>query len=291
MDCAEFEVLLFGEFDRELASRDVERMRAHLRTCVNCRGLHSLVRGDEQQAVAELPHDFAAGVVASTSGRPCQRAQLLLAASEGDASDDDASDDGWLVARHLERCPDCSAVARTLAQLRLELPTLAEADAGDSFVTSVMSATLGDRRTRASHKTGPRRFFEQLLRRPRIALEGSYAVAMLVLAVFGLPSPSFSELHVRAAEDAWRSAAEAARTAAVGLGKLNAGTLSFFDEVAESASANAVELGATLSGSSRELTRTVWDGLLAPNVEEVRSLWNEKASGAVEPDTSIPKRR
>jgi hypothetical protein len=286
MDCAEFEVLLFGEFDRALASRDVERMRAHLRTCVDCRGLHSLVRGDDRQAVAELPHDFAAGVVASTSGRPCRRAQLLLAASEGDASDDD-----WLVARHLERCPDCSAVARTLAQLRLELPTLAEADPGDSFVTSVMSVTLGDRRTRASHKTGPRRFFEQLLRRPRIALEGSYAVAMLVFAVFGLPSPSFSDLHVRAAEDAWRSAAETARTAAVGLGKLNAGTLSFFDEVAESASANAIELGATLSSSSRELTRTVWDRLLAPNVEEVRSLWNEKVSGAVEPDTSIPERR
>ena len=287
MDCVEFEVLLFDELDRELASPDVERMQAHMVTCANCRGLYSLLRGDDQQGVAELPHDFAAGVVASTSGRPCERAQLLLAASEDDASDDD-----WLVARHLESCPDCSAVARALSRLRLDLPTLAEADPGEGFVPSVMAATFGVRRgPGGSQRSGPRRFIERLIRRPRIALEGAYAIAMLVLMVFGLTSPSFSELPVRAAGDAWRSVADAARTVTAGVSELNAGTLALADRMAESVSADAVELGATVSSSAREFARTAWDGLVTPNVEEVRSLWNEKVSGAVEPDTSNPTNR
>jgi hypothetical protein len=287
MDCVEFEVLLFDEIDRALASPDVERMQAHLLTCANCRGLSSLVRGDDTQGVTELPHDFAAGVVASTSGRPCERAQLLLA-----ASDEDASDDNWLAARHLESCRDCSAVARALARLRLDLPTLAEADPGEGFVPSVMAATFGVRRgPGGSQRSGPHRFIEQLIRRPRIALEGAYAIAMLVLMVFGLTSPSFSELPVRAAGDAWRSVADTAHTVAADVSELYAGTLALADRMAKSASADAVELGATVSSSAREFVRTAWDGLVAPNVEEVRSLWNEKVAGAVEPDTSNPANR
>jgi predicted anti-sigma-YlaC factor YlaD len=287
MDCAEFEVLLFDELDRELASADVDRMQAHLLTCTNCRRLYSLVRRDDQQGVTELPHDFAAGVVASTSGRPCERAQLLLAASE-----DDASDDGWLLARHLESCADCSAVAGALARLQLELPTLAEADPGEGFVPSVMAATFGVRRgQRGSQRSSPHRLIEQLIRRPRIALEGAYAIAGLVLVAFTLTSPPFSELPARAVGDTWRFVADTAHTVGAGIGELNAITLTLVDQVAESASANAVELGANVSGSARELVRTAWDGLLAPNLEEVRSLWNEKVSGAVEPDTGNPANR
>jgi hypothetical protein len=287
MDCVEFEVLLFDELDRALASADVERMQAHLLACANCRGLYSLVRSGDQQDVTDLPHDFAAGVAASTSGRPCERAQLLLAASEDDASDDD-----WLVARHLENCPDCSAVAGALARLQLELPALAEADPGEDFVPSVMAATFGVRSGPAGlQESGPRRFIQQLIRRPRIALEGAYAIASSVLVVVSLTSPSFSELPARAAEDTWRFVADTAGTVGEGISELNAVTLTVADQVAESASANVVEFGANVSSSARELTRTVWDELVTPNLEEVRSLWNEKVSGAVEPDTSNPANR
>jgi hypothetical protein len=262
-------------------------MQAHLLACAKCRGLYALVRGDDRQSVTELPHDFAAGVVASTSGRPCERAQLSLAASE-----DDASDDGWLVARHLESCADCSAVARALARLRLDLPMLAEADPGEGFVPQVMAATFGARSVPAeSQKSGPHRFFEQLIRRPRIALEGAYAIASLALVVFGLTSPSFSELPARAAGGAWRFVADTARTAGEGISELNAGTLTLVDQAAETASANALALGSSVSGSARELTRTAWDELVTPSVEEVRSLWNENVSGAVEPDTRNPANR
>lgn len=286
MDCIEFEVLLFDQLDRELATPDAERLQAHLLGCANCRSLYALLRGDVEQSVTEPPHDFAAGVVAITAGRPCERAQLLLTASEGEASDDD-----WLVARHLESCPDCSVVARALARLRLDLPTLAEADPGEDFVPAVMAATLGVRESAESQWSAWRRLIEQLSRRPRIALEGAYAIAMLVLMVFGLASPSFSDLPVRAAGHTWRSVADTAHTVAAGASELKTGAVALADRMAESVSADAVELGATVSGSAQELARTAWDGLVMPNVERVRSLWNETVSGAVEPDTSNPVNR
>jgi anti-sigma factor RsiW len=292
MDCLEFEALLFDQLDRELAAPDAERLQAHLHGCANCRNLYALLRGDDQQDVTEPPRDFAASVVAITAGRPCERAQLLLTASDNDASANDASDDDWLLARHLESCPDCSAVARALARLRLDLPTLAEADPGPDFVPAVMAATVGVRRGAGeSQRSGPPGFIGRLIRRPRIALEGAYAVAILVLMVFGLASPSFSELPVRAAGHAWRSVADTSHTVAAAAAELQTSTLNLAERIAESASAGAVELGTTVSSSTRELARTAWDGLVAPNVEKVRSLWNENASGAVEPDTSNPANR
>lgn len=285
MNCVEFETLLFDSLDREIASADVERMQAHRFGCASCRDLYSLLRRDDQQGPTDLPHDFATGVVAITSGRPCERAQLLLAASEQNDSDQD-----WLVAQHLENCPDCSAVARALARLQLDLPTLAEADPGADFVHTVMAATFGLRRKRKrSQRSGPHRLIERLIRRPRIALEGAYAAAMLMLMV-GLASPSFSQLPVQAGQ-AWHSVAETARTAAAGAGDLTANTLGFADRLAASLSAKAVELGTTVSSSARDLGRAAWDGLVTRNVEEIRSLWNEKVSGAVEPDTSNPVNR
>jgi predicted anti-sigma-YlaC factor YlaD len=272
MDCVEFEVLLFHQLDRELTAPDGERMQAHLLICADCRALYSLVRGNDPQSVTELPQDFATSVLASTSGSPCDRAQLLLAASEDGASDDD-----WLVERHLDNCPDCSAAARAMARLRLDLPTLAEADPGERFVLAVMAATIGvPRRAAGSRKSGLHWFIGQIVRRPRIALEGAYAIAMLLLMVFGLTSPTFSDLPARVTRDASRSVADTAGTVAAGVTELKA---------------DAVELGATVSSSSREFARTAWDGLIAPNVQQVRSLWNEKVSGTVEPDTSNPANR
>jgi hypothetical protein len=91
---------------------------------------------------------------------------------------------------------------------------------------------------------------------------------------------------MRAAGDAWRSVADTARTVAAGSSELTAGTLAVADRMAESASADVVELGATISSSAREFGRTAWDGLVTPNVDEVRSVWNEKVVGPVEPDKS-----
>jgi anti-sigma factor RsiW len=107
---------------------------------------------------------------------------MLLSAPEDSRADDD-----WLVARHLETCPDCSAVAAALARLRRELPILSEADPGEDFVHSVIAATSGAP-SEPKRRPGARlqRHIERLIRRPRIALEGAYAIAMAVLMVVGL---------------------------------------------------------------------------------------------------------
>jgi len=282
MDCAEFEARLFDYREGERAPSDVDRMHEHLLTCANCRYLDSLVRGEDQQNAAELPHDFAAGVVARTSGRPCERAQLLLASS-GDAT----SDEQWLVEQHLRSCPECSAVARSLARLQLDLPMLAEADPGPGFVQSVIAATSGIRsEPKASKRAGPQHFIERLVRRPRIALEGAFTVAMAVSIVFGSTSLSFAELPLRAGAEAWRAGADAMRTVAASVAEMKAGAVTRADRIARAASADAIEMGSTVSDSARDLARNAWDDLIMGNVQEIRSIWNEKVSGSVEPDTS-----
>jgi len=282
MDCAEFENLLFDSLEGERAPSDVDRMQAHLLTCANCRHLDSLVRGEDQHSAAELPHDFAAGVVARTSGRPCERAQLLLAASGGAAPDEQ-----WLVEQHLPSCPECSAVARSLARLQLDLPMLAEADPGQGFVQSVIAVTSGIRgEPKASQRAGLQQFIERLVQRPRIALEGAFTVAMAVSIVFGSTSLSLTDQPLRAGVETWRSVSNATRTVTASVTEMKAGAIARADRIARSASADAIEMGSTVSDSARELARNAWDDLITRNVQEIRSIWNEKVSRSVESDTS-----
>jgi hypothetical protein len=155
--------------------------------------------------------------------------------------------------------------AAALAQLRQELPALAEADPGAGFATAVLAATLGGdlaapapvpaqaptatlsrlrtlARLRTPARLDPATLWQRLLRRPRLALEGSYVVTMLALLIFGLPTWSAAESPVRAFDSWWRERTEAA----IG--------------IIESASESA----------QRGLD----------------SLWNENESGGVEPDTA-----
>jgi hypothetical protein len=60
--------------------------------------------------------------------------------------------------------------------------------------------------------------WDQLARRPRLALEGSYVVTMLALLIFGMPSWSASESSVESFEDWWRERADAARELIEGAG-------------------------------------------------------------------------
>jgi len=141
--------------------------------------------------------------------------------------------------------------AAALAQLQRELPTLAEADPGPLFVSSVLEATLG-RDTPAPAPARLRRsavsrvdrssLWQRLARRPRLALEGSFVATMLALMIFGLPSPSTAESSMLAFDGWVRGRAEAAR------------------DLLENASESAQR--------------------------SLESLWNENESGVVEPDTT-----
>ena len=88
-----------------------------------------------------------------------------------------------------------------------------------------MAATVGHRRPVLARQQARPRLLESLFRRPRIALEGAFTIAMLLLIVFGLPSPSLFALPLRSVDDAWRSVSGGTLSAKTGLVELNAGAL------------------------------------------------------------------
>lgn len=209
MDCSAFEDLLFARLEGPLDVADESALREHALECLSCRRLQAVLRDEEDAAgiVVEVPGEFLRGVVARTSGSACERVVMLLAESLDAALDGR----GTLLSAHLDVCPDCAACARALARLRVDLPGLAAPDPGESFTTAVLAATTGAPRRTAPALDAARRgtgtggwvgraqeAVERLLQRPRVALEGAYAVALVLFLTIGLPSASLVDLPVRA---------------------------------------------------------------------------------------------
>jgi hypothetical protein len=214
-------VLLFAGLDTTLDPVEREQMQNHEQSCASCRRLAAVVSGSFEPAAGERGDEIATAVLARTSGKACEQVAELLADSF-DVRADAAGSADELLDLHLATCPDCATLARTLAQLRRKLPALAEADPGSRFVGAVLAATLGSEAT--SRSSVPRRarshtvlrfdlagLWDQLARRPRLALEGSWVVTMLALLIFGMPSWSASESTVESFEDWWRDRADVAR--------------------------------------------------------------------------------
>jgi hypothetical protein len=226
MDCARFEELLFAGMDADLEPVEREQMALHEQGCARCRRLAELVAGNEDPAQdvtkdERVADEITAAVVARTSGRACEQAAALLA----ETIDEHVGGTDDLLRLHLASCPDCAALERALMQLRRAMPALAEADPGPHFVSSVLAATLGrDVPTAARDRRAPARtprpmsprvdlsgLWQRLARRPRLALEGSYVVTMLLLLVFGPPTWSAAESPVQAFDGWWRERTGAAR--------------------------------------------------------------------------------
>ena len=254
MDCAGFEALLFVGLDCEAVPAERESMVLHQQSCEHCRRLAALVTGaPESDATGVADDELTTAILMRTSGKPCDQAAALLADSGDEAADTDP-----LLRRHIASCAECAALERALVQMRRKLPALAEADPGPDFASSVLRATIPavtDERARTFHPAKARAsrasVWQRLARRPRIALEGSYLVAMLVLLVVGLPGESDSENAAQALDAWWRERAAAA-------GEL----IENFDSSAQA----------------------VWDEVLAPQSDHFWSIWNENAAGDVEPD-------
>lgn len=292
MDCPDFEILLFRGLDRAIAADDRQGMLAHERSCLRCRRLASLVRGHREPDTTELADTFLAGVMASTAGRPCEQARRLMTSDEGVAPDDTE-----LLALHLETCADCAAVSRVLARVGRDLPALAEGSPGEAFVASVMMATLGAREpVRDNHHGWLRRVASRLIARPRFAAEFAYAVTASALLVFGLPSPSTSWLPARALDGASQigtafegvlaeRAGDATRIGQTRWAELTVDARSRLEQSLETGSAETLERMQTWSEAAQRFVRDVQTSVVVPNLEGLRSLWNETESDAVEPNT------
>ena len=168
----------------------------HLAGCEDCRGLvASLI--DAPPEDAELTTE----ILKRTTGPACRSVRDRLCSSDAGLDPVEAG----RVRGHLERCPDCGALGRTLSAMRVELPRLADVDHEPEFVTAVLARTIGrPRRTPLVERW--QASVRHLLDRPRIALEAGFVAAMLLAlpvgALRGGAAPAYAIPAVRQASGA-----------------------------------------------------------------------------------------
>jgi predicted anti-sigma-YlaC factor YlaD len=173
-----------------------------------------------------------AAVLARTTGSACQRA-LLLAGGEPEEPFDVQT--AALVSGHLEHCPECRAVAQTLAETRAALAGLVEIEPGAEFTAQVLAATSGrrapSRRVRWVGLSGRWAWagtireraasaWERVLARPRLSLELAYLATVLLVIVIGNPAVVADALATRTS----RLVAREAVSASAGVRQLGTAT-------------------------------------------------------------------
>jgi hypothetical protein len=155
-------------------------------------------------------------ILKRTVGKTCAAAESMLV---GRADGTLATGDSDLLEGHLEHCPGCRAIAETLVWLRAELPALAEADPGPTFVESVLALTsrrtapagqrdtgvyAGHQPTRAAGVSwlddlrdagsAAGRHLTAVMHRPRAALELAFGTSLIACLLLGSPAPRVREV-------------------------------------------------------------------------------------------------
>lgn len=148
----------------------------HLARCADCRELIAALR----EAPSEDP-ELTSAILRRTAGPVCESVWDRLCARADGALDpiEDAR-----VSGHLGRCPECAGLDRALSSMRVALPRLADADSDPEFVRAVLARTsLAPRRAPLAETW--RESLRRLLDRPRIALEGAFVAAMILVVPLG----------------------------------------------------------------------------------------------------------
>jgi predicted anti-sigma-YlaC factor YlaD len=173
---------------------DVRRTaEAHLAVCAECRELVSLAA--EADAQSAPPSDLVGEVMALTSGRACGSARSRLC-DRVDRLLGPENDD--LVRMHLAGCAECAALAAALARLTVDLPSLAELEPGPRFLPAVLARTSRRAEPVARWTAALASAWRRLAYRPRIALEGAYVGALILLLLFGTTNAPLADVPGRA---------------------------------------------------------------------------------------------
>lgn len=188
-------------------------------------------------------------------------------------------------------------MARILSRLETDLPGLAAGDVDDRFVADVMAATVVADRNRLSRRLA--RFWERLVDRPRLALEGAYAAAIAVFLLFALPASPLgavprSALEQLTAEDgpvhvisaSARTAGEMGRDALSRAGQLvAAGAASASSEEVRSLAGSAIS---RVRQEARSWVTALRDSVLGRTIRWLLSPWLGPAESASATTDDIP---
>jgi len=177
MDCQAVIDRLDELLEDRLGDDQRRAVEEHLRSCDRCAEMRDLLR----EAPVEPPAGLAAAVLERTTGSPCASAQRRLCDHVDGRL---GAVDHELVDMHVAACAECNGLAQVLAQLRADLPLLAELEPDERFLSDVLDRTSG----RLDWTARLTRGWKSLLQRPRIAWEGAYVGACLFAVVFALPN-------------------------------------------------------------------------------------------------------
>jgi hypothetical protein len=175
MDCHTLLERMDGVRNGTLTGDERRAAEEHLAGCADCRAALRV----------EPPADLTETILARTTGRTCDSAHRRLC---------DYVDrlleplDGELVGRHIDTCRECAGLTRTLERMALDLPSLAELQPDERFVGDVLARTSAPRVERLDWAARISEIWEQLVRRPRFALEGAYIGTFVLVLLIGIPS-------------------------------------------------------------------------------------------------------
>lgn len=197
----------------------------HLEACASCREFAGVMRDASSAAPLAPPPDLVRSVMRRTAGSACPAAHARLCDRvDGALSDGDRA----ILDDHVAHCRDCAHLFGALTAMTRDLPSLAELDpdatfvygtyeggdrhpalAARSFVEQVLDRTTNASRPAARHRSLAvriGRFVDARLRRwvvrPRFAMEVSYVMTALLVAIVGIPR--WSGVDVPDARDAAR---------------------------------------------------------------------------------------
>jgi hypothetical protein len=175
--------------DGRMGEAEQEEFRAHLLACADCGAAAEILPHEADRTAPEPPPDLAAAILDRTTGPTCANARDRLSAWSDRSLQAVESE---LVRLHLDDCADCAALARVLARMSVDLPALAELDPGGRFVDDVLGATAAGRRRWDGWAARMAAGWENLVRRPRFAMEGAYVATIMFVLIFGIPTVPFA---------------------------------------------------------------------------------------------------
>ncbi len=195
MNCESFDARLDALLDGRCTPQQWTEAEAHVGSCARCRQLFEAMSGRGGDLDDDAHEALAAAVVAKTagSGRACASARERLC----DYVDGElATFDRDLVAGHLARCADCSALAQAVAEQAKVLHAFCDLAPRDGILPAVLAATS----RKLAEPTAAEKLSSWLARaaqRPRFNLEVAYVMTVLLLVVLGNPVDAFREATVR----------------------------------------------------------------------------------------------
>ena len=256
MNCARFEELLFDWLDGELGATQVEAMTVHMDTCASCRELHTLAAADTGELLM-APDDLLMEIMSASGVDTCDCARGRLV--EHEQTDLGALDP--VLAMHVESCAECGSLHRALSLLQEDLPRLAELEPDPGFIDSVMRATVAAPRMAD--------WWQRLLARPRLALEGAYVGTLIVALTLVTPAAAFTQVPARVIKELREDRIDVRATVAQSWGSLAQVGLDGWDKVSGEVSAYVAE---TLPErlESVEVRVRPWGDWLTSRWQEIR---------------------